>query len=201
MSHLIMQSKIFGIGLSRTGTKSLAVALNELGIPTVWYPQDAQTFAELAIGKYRLSILHRYDGMTDTPASPYYPQWDVEYPGSKFILTTRAMDAWLLSCAKHWGQSPVSAPPSVNSPLWQQYAHFINASVYGSVAFHAKRFQYVYECHVRNVRHYFRNRPGDLLEIDVTAGAGWRPLCDFLGLAQPDSPFPHENNFGSKKLR
>ncbi len=55
--------RIFGIGLSRTGTKSLATALNTLGIATIWYPQDSQTFAELAIGKFRLSVLQRYRGI------------------------------------------------------------------------------------------------------------------------------------------
>ena len=196
-----MPSKIFGIGLSRTGTKSLAVALNALGIRTIWYPQDAQTYAELAIGKYQLSVMHRYDAMTDTPAAPYYPQWDVEYPGSKFILTVRPLDAWLLSCAKHWGNSPITAPPAGSDPMWQHYANFINASVYGCLAFHASRFTHVYETHLRSVRYYFQNRPEDLLELDLTEGTGWEPLCAFLNRPVPDCSFPHENNFSSKRLR
>jgi hypothetical protein len=32
--------KIFGLGLSKTGTSSLADALNELGFPTIHYPFD-----------------------------------------------------------------------------------------------------------------------------------------------------------------
>lgn len=32
--------KVFGIGLSRTGTTSLGTALNQLGIKTIHYPHD-----------------------------------------------------------------------------------------------------------------------------------------------------------------
>jgi len=53
----VREAKIFGIGLRRTGTKSLAGALNLLGIRTKWFPQDAQTYRELIMGEYRLSIL------------------------------------------------------------------------------------------------------------------------------------------------
>ena len=39
------------------------------------------------------------------------------------------------------------------------------------------------------------DRPDDLLVLDVTAGEGWEPLCDFLGAPVPDQPFPWENRY------
>ncbi|MEO9596050.1 sulfotransferase family protein [Rhodopirellula bahusiensis] len=192
--------KVFGIGLSRTGTKSLATALNQLGVRTIWYPQDALTFAELSVCKYRLSILESYDGITDTPVVPIYPQLDAEFPGSKFILTTRNIDAWIRSCSKHWGNSPIAVPPDPNAPMWQQYAAFVNATVYGCVGFHSERFRYVYHRHVEGVRSYFRDRPDDLLEIDLTAEPGWQSLCRFLGKQVPSGPLPHVNAFDAKTL-
>jgi len=190
--------KVFAIGLSRTGTKSLAVALNHLGIKTKWYPQDRQTYHELVLGNYRLSILEEYQAITDTPIVPFYPQLDEAFPGSKFILTVREKASWLKSCEKHWAGSRI--PPS-DPPFWQRYANFIDACVYGCNAFNASRFSYVYDLHVANVREYFRDRAEDLLVLDVCNGGGFEKLCPFLGLPVPDDPaFPKENNFKSEKL-
>lgn len=190
--------KIFAVGLSRTGTKSLAVALNHLGIKTKWYPQDGQTYRELVLGNYRLTVLEEYQALTDTPVVPFYPQFDELYPGSKFILTIREKESWLRSCEKHWSGSKV--PPN-DPPFWQRYANFIDACVYGCNAFNASRFSYVYDRHVANVQDYFCDRPDDLLVIDVCNGEGYEKLCPFLGYPTPDDPtFPKENDFKSNKL-
>ena len=50
-----------------------------------------------------------------------------------------------------------------------------------------------YERHNREVLDYFRDRPGDLLVIDLPGDAGWEKLCAFLGHPVPDEPFPHAN--------
>jgi len=81
--------KVFGIGLSRTGTKSLTEALNMLGINVVHYPNDETTLQELIAGNYEFSLLNSWDGITDITVAPYYAQLDKIYPDSKFILTVR----------------------------------------------------------------------------------------------------------------
>ena len=43
------------------------------------------------------------------------------------------------------------------------------------------------------VTEYFRDRPKDLLVLDVCGGDGWEPLCAFLGLEPPRHAFPHFN--------
>jgi len=70
---------------------------------------------------------------------------------------------------------------------------FISACVYGTIDFSPERFVYVYETHVRNVRHYFADRPDDLLILDICGGEAWDELCPFLGLSAPVEPFPHLN--------
>lgn len=190
--------KIFAIGLSRTGTKSMAVALNHLGIKTKWYPQDEQTYRELVMGQYRLTVLEEYQALTDTPVVPFYPQLDEAYPGSKFIITIRDKRAWLRSCEKHWAGSRV--PPN-DPPFWQRFANYIDACVYGCNAFNESRFSYVYDRHLKNVRDYFDKRRDDLLIINVCDGQGYEALCPFLGLPTPtEMSFPKENDFSSEKL-
>jgi hypothetical protein len=195
-----LQDKVFGIGLSRTGTKSLAAALNTLGIRTKWYPQDPVTYRELVMAQYRLSILKTYRGLTDTPVVPYYPQFDRLYPGSKFILTVRDKNAWLQSCAKHWANSGISAPEPDSAPFWRKFAQFIDCCVYGSYAFDPDRWSYVWDTHVENVTRYFKGRPEDLLILDVTCGDAWSQLSSFLSLPATDQPFPKINDFRSPLL-
>lgn len=95
--RLTPDQKVFGLGLSRTGTASLGHALNLLGVKTIHYPHDERTFADLRNANYRLHILDDYQGIVDIPVCPYYPQLDEVYPGSKFILTVREKNSWLTS--------------------------------------------------------------------------------------------------------
>jgi Sulfotransferase domain len=48
--------------------------------------------------------------------------------------------------------------------------------------------------HNDEVRAYFRDRPDDLLEIDISADPRWEPVCAFLGLPVPPVSFPHSNH-------
>jgi hypothetical protein len=61
------ETKVFGIGLSRTGTVSLATALTALGIEARHYPHDPITQEELAAPAPALTgARHRVPG----PGSP-----------------------------------------------------------------------------------------------------------------------------------
>jgi hypothetical protein len=192
-------AKIFGIGLSRTGTKSLATALNQLAIKTRWFPHDRTTHRQLITGNFRLKVLESYDGMTDTPAAVFYPQFDALYPNSKFILTTREKDSWLRSCRDHWWRARIR-PASIFSPQWRKFAAYINCAVYGCTGFEEGRFAYAYDVHHLCVQQYFADRPEDLLIVDFQAGDGWDQLCTFLQIDVPRTPFPRVNRFDAPTL-
>jgi GT2 family glycosyltransferase len=170
------QGKIFGIGLSKTGTSSLAKALDILGYRAIHCPQ---TMAEI----------EEHDAATDTPVAAQFRYLDERYPDSRFIYTVRNMDSWLLSCQHHWnfesrwpGQRP--SPFGIAS----------DRRLYGHLRFDRKAWRAAYHRHDQNVRSYFAARPfKDLLIMDITAGDAWDALCPFLGKAVPDIPFPHAN--------
>jgi len=189
---LEQHQKVFGLGLSKTGTSTLTEALNILRIRTVHYPHDEQTFEELKRGDYRLSVLRDYQGVTDTPIAPYYAQFDRAWPGSKFIITVRDKDSWLRSAATHWLILKVTGR-NAHDQAFQTFTDFVSAAVYGCIYFNAERFSYAYDMHLRNVQLYFADRPNDLLVLDICGGkAGWAQLCNFLGVPIPRNiPFPH----------
>ncbi|MEJ7577434.1 MAG: sulfotransferase family protein [Pyrinomonadaceae bacterium] len=187
-----MEQKVFGLGLSKTGTSSLVEALNLLGIKSVHYPHDERTYSELRSGNYRLSFLDEYQGAADIPVAPFYAQLDREFPGSKFILTTREQEAWLRSCEMHWR---LMREWRENFPRFNRFHEFIGACVYGTIEFNRDRFAYVYDLHARNVCDYFKDRGDDFLVMDICAGEGWDKLCAFLKCDTPNESFPRANEW------
>ena len=183
--------KVFGLGLSKTGTSSLTEALNILGLKSIHYPHDEQTLVELKKERYRLSILKEYQSITDLPAVPFYTQFDKVYPGSKFILTVRELSEWLRSCEMHW---QLIAEWLDNFPQFKKSHEFFSSRVYGGLTFDRDRFANVYQEHERTVQNYFRGRE-DFLILDICSGEGWEKLCSFLAVQKPDLLFPHANEW------
>jgi len=50
------------------------------------------------------------------------------------------------------------------------------------------------------VMDYFKDRPDDLLIIDICSGEGFEKLAPFLGRPLPAQPFPHKGNILSKRV-
>ena len=195
-------NKVFGLGLSRTGTRSLTAGLQYLGFNISHYPTDEQTFQELARGDHRFSLLEMHDGMTDITVAPYYEELDRLYPGSKFVLTVRDEETWLQSCENHWSGRDAFAPTKGSSEeSHMKIRRFLRAAVYGCYDFQPERFARVYRKHVDQVLDYFRDRPEDLLVMNVVGGEGFEKLCPFLGLPIPIKPFPHKGNRLTEQLQ
>lgn len=180
--------KVFGIGLSRTGTKSLTMALNMLGINVIHYPDNDTILQELITGNYNFSILHDYDGITDITVAPFYAQLDQIFPNSKFILTVRDKESWLKSLESHWAHRPAFNGRENTTKM--QVRRLLRAAVYGTYSFNRERMSYVYDLHYKNVLDYFKDRPESLLVINICQGEGWEKLCPFFNLSQLEEPFP-----------
>lgn len=181
--------KIFGIGLSHTGTKSLCAALYELGYEVAHFPVN-ETYKEIMLGQYELNLLKGdsySDGITDIIGATFYPEFDKTYPNSKFILTTRDKQDWLRAMDKHFQEYPYDENATEGS-------HFFRSAMYGCYTFNEMRFKHIYDTHHRNIYHYFKDRLEDLLTIDITAGDEWEELCKFLDKPIPSRRFPHRRD-------
>jgi hypothetical protein len=180
-------TKVFGLGLSKTGTSSLGEALNQVGIKTIHYYSDEATCQEFQTSSYRLSILNDYQGIVDIPVVPYYAQLDKQYPGSKFIFTIRDKESWLKSIELHlkllmeWWE---------NFPDFKKFHEFISACLCGSIGFDREWFWYVYRTHQQNALQYFENCPRDLLLLDICRGEGWGKTLPVPGYGYSKWVFP-----------
>lgn len=182
-------NKIFGIGLSRTGTTSLTKALEILGYKSKHFPK-IHTYRGREL-KLNTKIIERYEAFTDTPIARFYKELDKKYPESKFILTIRDKKSWLKSCKKFF-----SKRDETNTPKRLLKLH---KDIYNTSSFNKIEFSKSYDKHTNEVLSYFENRNSDLLIINITKGEGWEKLCPFLKKPHPNVPFPNLNT--SPKLR
>ncbi len=174
--------KIFGIGLSKTGTTSLYAALDRLGFRSGTFRHMRKLgLKDWMSGDFSADHLTEFDAMTDLPVGTWYRELDERYPGSKFILTVRSTDPWLSSVERQFRANPDPEPGFIRD---------VRLAQYGVSTFHAGRFRRILAEHEANVRAHFAGRPDDLLVLDLFSGDGWGQLCAFLRKPVPDEPFP-----------
>jgi hypothetical protein len=201
-----MQSpKIFGIGLSRTGTTSLAVALAIKGHRSVHWPHDAITRRELLTyyahaGELNLTIADNNDCITDTPIASVYRELSSMYSDSHFILTIRDENDWLDSCERFWS-NVIEGVYALGTPAYARYVQAVNERVYGRRDFNREAFHAAYNSHIDGVLSWFKTDPSCLVVTNLCAGDGWSKICPFLGIPTPRHPFPHYNRHAKCEMR
>lgn len=173
--------KVFCIGFHKTGTTSMKQALGILGYRVTGPDHVDDPDIGRTLHAVTAELSQRYDAFQDNPWPLVYREMDALHPGSKFILTERDEQKWYDSNRNHFRGK--------TTPM--------RRLVYGEAAGSPEGNEEIYKArmrrHNREVREYFRDRPDDLLVIDLAQGGGWEPICAFLGHPVPAEPFPHSN--------
>jgi glycosyltransferase involved in cell wall biosynthesis len=175
--------RVFCIGLNKTGTSSFHAAMEILGLTSLHWGGPASNVAVRAALDERRPLLSGLDPSIDAFSdigllSTHFDELDEQYPGSRFILTVRPVETWIDSRRRHVERNVALRTTGgydgdflvVDEELWRRQ----------------------WERQVGHARRYFAGR-SDFLEIDLTAGHGWRPLCKLLDLPEPAEPFPWAN--------
>jgi hypothetical protein len=161
------QTKIFCIGLSGTGTKSLVLALRQMGVSATHLPKSIEQIS-------------RYRAAADISVACRYRELDIMFPNSKFILSTREKSSWLDSRARK--RLKVKPPP-----LWIQD---LRLRVYGRLAYQPDLYARVYDEFHAGVEAYFAERQTDLLTIDISKRSDYDRVAAFVGKAAKGEGFP-----------
>lgn len=200
--------KIFGIGVNKTGTTSLKLAMKDLGY-TIGYQRKAEVLVE-DWGRRNFKRIIRFcysaEFFQDVPFSlPYtFQALDTEFPDSKFILTVRnSSEEWYSSItrfhAKKWGKD--NKIPSREDLQKANYRGIgrpwrMNRLYYNSPEtdpYNKTSLIKFYETHNQVVIDYFKNRPEKLLVINLTEKNSYGKLCTFLGVSPKSAGFPWAN--------
>jgi hypothetical protein len=208
-----MSIKIIGAGLPRTGTNTLKVSLEKLGYSKTYHmkellvhPEQLHYWVTLReTGTTNWDQLYKgYEATVDFPCYPWYKEHMKQYPDAKVILSTRPFEKWYDSVYNTvWqAQSPseeqkkemsekLAANPGLG--LTMKCVKFFGEVMmddHFQGKFLDKEFaEEIFNKHHEDVKAYV---PAErLLVFDVSEG--WQPLCEFLGVPQPDEPIPHLN--------
>ncbi|WP_281560015.1 sulfotransferase [Thalassomonas sp. RHCl1] len=166
-----MQDKIFIIGLPRTATTSVCLAMLNLGFKTAHtaYTREAMTQAQV---------------IADTPVFCDYRQLDLDYPGAKFIYLTRDPELWLPSIRQLLKRMYVNLQRSdggFNPTLKRCYNRVFEPLTQENL----DRDDFLLGCyqrHQQDIVEYFRGREQDLLTLDVAETESFSRLLAFLNI-------------------
>ena len=187
--------KVIGAGIGRTGTTSLRAALEQLLGGRCYHmmelfprPADVPVWHAAATGRYPdwSEFLSEYVAAVDWPASAYWEPLSAAFPRALIILSTRHdAEAWWRSASQTIFPATVNAEPGP----WREMVYAMFAARFTTDFENKEAAIAAYEAHNAYVR---AHAPRERL-IEWQPEQGWAPLCAALGVAEPDSPFPHAN--------
>jgi hypothetical protein len=213
--------KVIGAGFGRTGTMSLKVALEALGFGPCYHMTEVFAHPEHAafwISAWRGEpaewdgVLGGYEAAVDWPACTFYEELMERHPDAKVILSVRDPERWYESVRNTIYELSVVIPRHPIYRIGYKLVSFFvlrgpgNRNLTDEIiwqgtfdgTFEDKHHAIeVFERHNAEVR---RRVPKDrLLLYDVKAG--WGPLCEFLGVEEPEEPFPRTNDAAEMRRR
>ncbi|MBT6687189.1 MAG: hypothetical protein HOB05_12755 [Bacteroidetes bacterium] len=178
-------TKVFCLGFHKTGTTSIDFVLQDMGYQVSKYYKQQNKDFYLALQRGDFSEVKKkselYNAFQDTPWYLFYKEFDQWYPGSKFILTTRDSQPWWASFLNYF---------SFQTNILFKYIYGFSKPTKNKKNIFIKRF----ENHNREVVDYFKDRPDDLLVVDVSDEESLKKVCAFLGKNSNYSIMPHTNS-------
>lgn len=191
-----MALEIIGAGLGRTGTLSLKHALEQLGFGPCYHMQEVFADAARAVPQWTAvargapdweAIFEGYQATVDYPACTYWRELAALYPQAKIILSTRDADSWFDSASE-----TIFSPRMLDVIQKGAPQEFITGTVTGVFGDRIRDRAFMTDWFRKWESDVIASVPADRLLV-IRPGEGWQPLCDFLGVAVPDAPYPRVN--------
>ncbi|MGZ4785865.1 MAG: sulfotransferase family protein [Acidimicrobiales bacterium] len=201
-----MALRVVGVGLGRTGTNSLKLALEQLldapchhMLEVFQHPEQVPLWTKAAEGEPDWpATFDGYAATVDWPGAAFWRELVAEYPDAVVLLSKReSADAWWRSANRTIFEAfngTTTPPPPMAAWFETLRALFAEAGIDPTDESSAK---VGYERHLEAVR---AEVPAERL-VEWTTGDGWGPLCAALGKAVPDVPFPHVNTTDEFRAR
>ncbi len=195
-----MSLSVLGAGFGRTGTMSLKLALEKLGLGRCYHmaevfqnPGHAERWSAAAEGEKVDwdALLAGYGAAVDWPSTYFWRELAAYYPNAKIILTLRSAESWYKSCQSTIFQAMTGTTDDPVRVAQQKMARrLVVDGTFGARIDDAAHTMAVYEKHNEEVRRVIPKER--LLVYEIREG--WAPLCSFLGLPVPEEPFPRVNS-------
>jgi hypothetical protein len=195
-----MALRVIGVGVGRTGTFSMKLALEELGFGRCHHmeevdvnsPEQIALWRSAADGKVDWNAAYAgFDSAVDWPTAAFCQELAGAYPNAKFILTLRDPEKWYESFSNtiYALIQPTEKTPRELLPFLDMVIAVVRKTGF-QIPSTKEEILAAFHRHTETVK---STVPADrLLLFDVKQG--WEPLCRFLGAPVPAKEFPRTNN-------
>lgn len=208
-----MPLKVIGAGYGRTGTLSTYTALKQLGFPCYHMIEVMENKANKGHLDFWRKVANdppgqqqdwervfaNYTAAVDNPACCVWRELMQAYPDAKVLLTLhpKGPDAWYESTIetiyfteRSWQFKVLE----LCTPFGRKFGDMAHKLIWGRMLRGTMEDRAAaiaqYKQHIEDVK---ASVPPERLLI-FTADQGWAPLCRFLGVPVPETPFPNVND-------
>ena len=204
--------RLIGAGLPRTGTLSQKVALEMLGFEPCYHmvnvlaDLDEANLWRRALDGETLwpELFGGFQATVDWPGSFFYKELADFYPDAKVFLSVRDAEAWERSMRETiWGIfygdiliRELSRARCHVDPKWRGYIEMMEEmwEKSGLIADGANTSSESMQSAMDRFNAEVQETiPADRLLV-WSVSDGWEPLCEFLEVPVPQTPFPHLND-------
>ena len=195
-----MSLKVIGAGVGRTGTYSLKLAINRLGLGPCHHmeevlhnqPVQVPLWAAAAAGHPDWEAIYKgYESAVDWPTARFFRELSAAYPTAKFILTHRSPESWAQSFSETIYKLLAErdqAPKDLQA--WLDMSSGVIARTGFPDGLELAGLMEAFTAHNDAVKAAIPAQ--QLLVYQVKDG--WDPLCRFLDVPVPAEPFPRTNH-------
>jgi Sulfotransferase domain len=198
-----MGLKIIGSGFGRTGTMSLKRALEQLAFGPCHHmeellanPEQVRHWQGVVAGRSVNweEVFAGYHSQVDWPGAHVWRDLAAAYPQAKVIHTVRPEEHWWRSFSQTiatllTSDQEMPPPPHVLAVM-QVATQIISVQTFGGALTDREAALAAYRRRTEEVRAAIPTER--LLVFDVAEG--WQPLCRFLDVPVPVTPFPRLNS-------
>ena len=195
-----MAIQVFGAGVGRTGTYSLKLAINRIGLGPCHHmeavlhnmPTQVPLWSAAMDGSPDWNAIYAgFGSAVDWPTAAFFRELLESHPSAKFVLTERNPENW----ANSFGATIYKlladrdqGPPEMKA--WLEMANRVIEKTGFPPGLDQDGLMKAFIAHNEAVRSTIPD--SQLLIYEVKQG--WGPLCEFLGVPAPDEPFPRTND-------
>jgi hypothetical protein len=198
-----MALSVIGSGFGRTGTRSLKDALEQLGFAPCHHmeevfqnPPQVAHWQAIVAGEpvHWEDVFTGYRAQVDWPGCHVWRELASAFPEAKVVHSMRPDDAWWSSFSHTIGKlmthyRSLEMPPHLRDMMGAM-EEAIGARTFGGDWTTRETALAAYHKRAEDVRAAIP--PERLLVFDVAQG--WGPLCAFLEVREPATPFPNRNS-------
>jgi Sulfotransferase domain len=197
-----MTLRVIGVGVGRTGTYSLKLAINQLGLGPCHHMEEVLHNQAVQVPLWSAAvkghpdweaIYKGYESAVDWPTARFFRELSVAYPAAKFVLTLRSPERWVESFSETIYKL-IAGRDSVPEGMraWFDMAVGVIGKTGFPAGLDAAGLIEAFTAHNDAVQATIPARQLLLYQVKD----GWGPLCAFLDKSVPADPFPRSNDRG-----